>query len=259
MPLGSQLKALIGFLTVLPLSGDLTEAARGFRWAPLVGLLRGLLVGGVVVASLALWGSPGVAASLGVAAHLLVQGLHHFDGLVDAGEAVIASRAGRDAVAILRDRHRGGFAIGVGGVFLLVLWSSVENLASSLGRGMEEALLITLAWGEAASCFFMYLALLVLPGPPYKGLGALFKRWATPGGALLSFGLTLLIGVGGVLFVFREMVVEFVAGGLVGGFLLSLASAWAARVGIGFVNGDVAGMVGELGYLGVLLGVALVL
>ena len=254
-----RIKSLLGFLTFFPTDADLMEAAKGFHWAPLVGLLKGLIVGGVVVGGLALWGSPGIAASLGVAVHLLVQGLHHFDGLVDAGEAILASRAGRDVVAILRDRHRGGFAIGVGGVFLLVLWSVMGELADWFGLVSWGGLLMVLAWGEAASCFFMYLALLLLPGPPYEGLGTLFKKWATPGGALLSFGLTLLIGVGGGLFVSRDMVVEFIAGGLAGGLLVSLAAAWVARVGIGFVNGDVAGMVGELGYLGVLLGVALVL
>jgi adenosylcobinamide-GDP ribazoletransferase len=154
------LKDLLSFFTVFPVRGaSLEEAAREVRLLPLVGLVTGLP--GAVLLLAAHVVPPGVAATLALGAVLLAAGLHHADGVLDVGDAIMAQGSPDRRRDVLEDTRVG---IGGLGALFLVYAPTVGALAAlcatSPGRAAlalfagevaaRSAMLLTLAFGEPA-------------------------------------------------------------------------------------------------------------
>jgi adenosylcobinamide-GDP ribazoletransferase len=154
------LKALLSFFTVLPVRGaSLEEAAREIHLLPLVGLVTGLP--GALLLLAAHFVPPGVAATLALGAVLLAAGLHHADGVLDAGDAIMAHGSPDRRREVLEDTR-----VGVGGLGALFLvyaptvgalaalcTTSPARAAIALLAGevaARSAMLLTLAFGEPA-------------------------------------------------------------------------------------------------------------
>jgi adenosylcobinamide-GDP ribazoletransferase len=153
-------KDLLSFFTVLPFRGaSLQEAAREVRLLPLVGLVTGLP--GAVLLLAAPVVPPGVAATLALGTVLLAAGLHHADGVLDVGDALMAHGGPVRRREILADTRVG---IGGLGTLFLVYAPTIGALAAlcatSPGRAAlalfagevsaRSAMLLTLAFGEPA-------------------------------------------------------------------------------------------------------------
>ena len=154
------MKDLLSFFTVLPVRGaSLEEAAREVRLLPLVGLVTGLP--GAVVLLAANVVPPGVAATLALGAVLLAAGLHHADGVLDVGDALMAHGGPVRRREVLADTRVG---IGGLGALFLVYAPTIGALAAlcatSPGRAAlallagevlaRSAMLLVLAFGEPA-------------------------------------------------------------------------------------------------------------
>jgi len=154
------LKALLSFFTVLPVRGaSLEQAAREVPLLPLVGLVTGLP--GAILLLAAYVMPPGVCASLALGAVLVAAGLHHADGVLDVGDALMAHGSPDRRREILADTRVG---IGGLGALFLVYAPTVGALASmsatSPGRAAlalfaaevsaRSAMLFTLAYGKPA-------------------------------------------------------------------------------------------------------------
>jgi adenosylcobinamide-GDP ribazoletransferase len=154
------LRALLSFFTVLPVrDASLEEAAREVRLLPLVGLVTGLP--GAVLLMTAYVLPPGVAATLALGAVLLVAGLHHADGVLDVGDALMVRGGPGRRREVLSDARVG---IGGLGALFLVYAPTVAALgalgADSPGRASlalfageiaaRSTMLLTLAFGEPA-------------------------------------------------------------------------------------------------------------
>ena len=154
------MKDLLSFFTVFPVRGaSLEEAAREVRLLPLVGLVTGLP--GAVLLLAAHIVPPGVAATLALGAVLLAAGLHHADGVLDVGDAIMAQGSPDRRRDVLEDTRVG---IGGLGALFLVYAPTVGALAAlcatSPGRAAlalfagevaaRSAMLLTLAFGEPA-------------------------------------------------------------------------------------------------------------
>lgn len=154
------MKALLSFFTVLPVRGaTLEEAAREIHLLPLIGLITGLP--GAVLLLAAHVVPPGVAATLALGAVLLAAGLHHADGVLDVGDAIMVHGSPDRRREVLRDT-----SVGIGGLgaLFLVYAPTVGALAalcaSSPGRAAlalfagevsaRSAMLLVLAFGEPA-------------------------------------------------------------------------------------------------------------
>ena len=154
------MKALLSYFTVFPGRGAyLEEAAEEIHLLPLVGLVTGLPGAVLLLAAYVL--PPGVAATLALGAALLAAGLHHADGVLDVGDALMAQGSPDRRREVLRDAR-----IGVGGLgaLFLVYAPAVGALAAlcdaSPGRAAlvlfagevsaRSAMLLTLAFGEPA-------------------------------------------------------------------------------------------------------------
>src|SRR5918994_1608226 len=110
------LKGLLSFFTVLPVRrASLEEAAREVHLLPLVGLVTGLP--GAVLLLAAHIVPPGVAATLALGAVLLAAGLHHADGVLDVGDAIMAHGSPDRRRDVLEDTRVG--IGGLGGPFLV--------------------------------------------------------------------------------------------------------------------------------------------
>jgi adenosylcobinamide-GDP ribazoletransferase len=154
------LKALLSFFTVLPVRGpSLQAAAREIHLLPLVGLVTGLPGAGLLLAAHVV--PPGVAATLALGAVLLGAGLHHADGVLDVGDAIMAHGGPARRREVLQDTRVG--IGGLGALFLVyapTLGALAALCAASPGRAAlallagevaaRSAMLLMLAFGEPA-------------------------------------------------------------------------------------------------------------
>ena len=148
------MKGLLSFFTVLPVRGaSLEEAAREIRLLPLIGLLTGLP--GAVLLLAAHIVPPGVSATLALGAVLLAAGLHHADGVLDVGDAIMAHGSPDRRRDVLEDTRVG---IGGLGALFLVYAPTVGALAVLCAISPARAALALLA-GEVAARSAMLLML----------------------------------------------------------------------------------------------------
>ena len=148
------MKDLLSFFTVLPVRGaSLEEAAREVRLLPLIGLVTGLP--GAVLLLAAHFVPPGVAATLALGVVLLAAGLHHADGVLDVGDAIMAHGSPDRRREVLQDTRVG---IGGLGALFLVYAPTVGALAALCAISPTRAALALLA-GEVAARSAMLLTL----------------------------------------------------------------------------------------------------
>jgi adenosylcobinamide-GDP ribazoletransferase len=137
----------VTFLTIIPLrrhtAADLGPAA---AWFPVVGALVGALAGALLVVAEPLVGAQ-VAATLAVAALVIVTGALHADGLADCADG-LGARGGRERrLEVMRDP-----AVGVFGTLALLGWALlVIGALARLGRTDALLTLVSAAaigrWG----------------------------------------------------------------------------------------------------------------
>lgn len=159
------MRRALSFLT--PFAGPTEPAPAALLWFPVVGALLGFAVGGVWHASEWLWPSL-VAALVVVAADLLVTGMLHFDGLVDASDGLLPHLPPERRLEVMAEPAAGAFGLGVGVVVLALRGAAVATMRPS-------ALLIAGLW--CASRTLMAATMVRLP-------------YARPGGGLAGAFLT---------------------------------------------------------------------
>jgi adenosylcobinamide-GDP ribazoletransferase len=111
-----QLKNLLAFLTVLPVRMDtdcLTDSAKYMFLFPLIGALLGLIAG-VFGWAISIFLPTLVAGALAFGMLLLLTGLHHTDGLLDFGDAVMYHGTTERKIEIMHDQLTGAGALGLG-------------------------------------------------------------------------------------------------------------------------------------------------
>jgi adenosylcobinamide-GDP ribazoletransferase len=233
-------RALLAFFTVLPVAApgsSLEDTARRAYLLPLLGLLTGLPGAGLLM--LAFVAPPGVAATLALGAALLAAGLHHTDGVMDVGDALMARGSPARRREVLKDARTGVGAVGalfvVYGPSLAALTALAANspvraavalLAGEIGA--RSAMLLLLVFGKPAtdssSSAYFVRALI----DRRRRAAALTVALALPSLVALSLGpagflVSLVVPVATVL------------------FALGLA-----RRAFGGIGGDVSGAAGEL-------------
>jgi adenosylcobinamide-GDP ribazoletransferase len=148
------LKALLSFFTVIPVRGaSLDKAAREANLLPLVGIVTGLP--GAFLLLTALFIPPGVVSTLALGTTLLAAGLHHADGVLDVGDALMVRGSAERRRAVLKDTR-----VGIGGIgaLFLVYAPAVAALTAVGAASPLRAALVLLA-GEVAARSAMVLTL----------------------------------------------------------------------------------------------------
>ena len=111
-----QIKNLLAFLTILPVRMDmdcLTDSAKYMFLFPLIGALLGLIAG-VFGWAISIFLPTLVAGALAFGMLLLLTGLHHTDGLLDFGDAVMYHGTTERKIEIMHDQLTGAGALGLG-------------------------------------------------------------------------------------------------------------------------------------------------
>ena len=229
------MRALLSFFTALPVrNASLEAAARKVYLLPLVGLLTGapgaaLLLLGYAVPS-------GVVATLALGAVLLAAGLHHTDGVLDVGDALMVRGAPERRRAVLRDTR-----VGVGGIgaLFVVYAPTLAALVALIEDSPARAALALLA-GEVSARSAMLL-MLAFGRPAEKGSSSVpFVRSLEGSRRVAGVSLALLgpllciLPLGG----FAPLAVLSVP-------LAALLALRVARKVFGGIGGDVVGATGE--------------
>ena len=230
------MKALLSFFTILPVRGaSLHEAAREIHLLPLVGLVTGLPGAGLLLAAHVV--PPGVAATLALGAVLLAAGLHHADGVLDVGDALMAHGSPDRRREVLHDTRVG---IGGLGALFLIYAPTVAALAALCAVSPGRAALALLAGEVAARSAMLLMLAFGEPVDPRSSsvpfVRALSGSHRTPGVVVaLLAPLPFLLAAGVLLAPLAILAVPLVA-------FCALRISQATFGGIG---GDVVGATGE--------------
>jgi len=233
-------RALLAFFTVLPVAtpgSSLEDAARKAYLLPLVGLLAGLPGAALLVLAFAIPST--VAATLALGAILLAAGLHHTDGVMDVGDALMVRGSPTRRREVLKDARVGAGAVGA----LFIVYAPALAALAALADVSPVGAAIALLAGEVAARSAMLL-LLVFGKPAEESSSAAYfvrsLKEGIPRGVALILALALpplvVLSLGPVAFL---MALAAPAATVL--FALALA-----RRTFGGISGDVAGATGEL-------------
>jgi cobalamin 5'-phosphate synthase/cobalamin synthase len=183
-------------LTRLPVPGlgrlrvDEDRLRAAAVWYPLVGFVLGLMtLAAVIVIGWLGWGPELVAALVLVIGYAL-NGFLHFDGFCDCCDALLAPRTPAERLAILRDSHHGSFALGGGGLLLLVKWLALASVCTAARSPVGLAgLILVPAMARGA-----ILATAWRAHYPRPDGAAAFLVGRFPGRRLAAAALVLLVG-----------------------------------------------------------------
>ena len=234
------MRALLAFFTVLPVAtpgSSLEDAARRAYLLPLVGLLAGLP--GASLLLLAFVAPPGVAATLALGATLLVAGLHHTDGVMDVGDALMVRGSPARRREVLKDPRTGAGAVGA----LFVVYGPSFAALTAFAASSPVRAAVALLAGEVAARSAMLL-LLVFGKPATDSSSsayfvcALLERRRRVAALILAPAIPSLVAL-----MLGSAAILVTLGVLVATVLFALA---LARRAFGGISGDVSGATGEL-------------
>ena len=230
----------LSFLTLLPVGvANPTDAeiSRSRGWYPIVGLLYGLMLVGLV--GLFILVSPILARTLLAVALLvivpaLVNRFLHLDGLMDFCDAMWGGRTVERRLEIMRDSRVGSFAVAGCLCVLLLKFAALHTLS------LSDAFVVSLLVFPVISRWSMALLLTAFPYGRQQGIGSAFfagdRPWLATTLALLTTVVVcwLCLGVVGVSV-------------LAASSLLALAlGLWTARRLGGGLTGDCYGATNEI-------------
>lgn len=232
------MRALLAFFTVLPISApnsSLDDAARRVYLLPLVGLLTGLP--GALILLFAFVMPPGVAATLALGTVLLAAGLHHLDGVMDVGDALMVRGSAVRRREVLKDVRVG---VGAMGALFLVYAPTLAALVA-LAEVSPATAAASLLAGETAARSAMLMMLLFGDPAEKSSSSVAFVRSLREGRAravalVLAFLLPLLVSAP----LGWASLSALLVAPLTTLFVLALA-----KKAFGGISGDVSGATGE--------------
>jgi adenosylcobinamide-GDP ribazoletransferase len=235
------MRALLAFFTVLPVKApgsSLEDAARRAYLLPLVGILTGLP--GAALLLLAFAVSPGVAATLAFGAVLLAAGLHHTDGVMDVGDALMVRGSLARRREVLKDDRTGG--VGAAGALFIVYAPALAALVTLTSASPVGAALALLA-GEVVARSAMLL-LLVFGRPAEEGSSSAFFVRSLKGGRVRGIALVFALALPLLVALPLGMPTLFLA--VAATAVTVLFALTLAKRAFGGISGDVTGATGEL-------------
>ena len=234
------MRALLAFFTVLPAAApgpSLEDAARRAHLLPLVGLLTGLP--GAALLLLAFVMPAGVATTLALGTTLLAAGLHHTDGVLDVGDALMVRGSPRRRRAVLKDARVGAGAAGA----LLIVYAPPLAALAALADASPTAAAAALLTGEVAARSAMLL-LLVFGEPADARSSCVYFVRSLKKGVRRGVALVLALVLSPLVALPLGPAALLVA--LAAPMVTALFALAVARRAFGGISGDVAGATGEL-------------
>jgi adenosylcobinamide-GDP ribazoletransferase len=160
--------SLLQFTTILPLGKpqDIENFARHSYLYP----FAGYIIGGLVALPVFFIADRTIAAAVAIALFLLISGAHHFDGLLDLGDGMMAHGDRERRISALKDRQVGAGGIAAGIAVTLLLFAGL--LASS-------SVIYAIIIGDVCAKFSM--AFLTAYGTPFReGMHSYLHHYSQP-------------------------------------------------------------------------------
>jgi len=233
------LLALLQFTTILPLGKlqDMEQFARRSYLYPLAGYVIGVLV---AIPALFI-PNPIISAAVAIALLLLITGAHHFDGLLDLGDGLMAHGDQKKRICALTDRNVGTGGIAAGITVTLLLFTGLQSV--------HTIVLFSLIIGEVCAKFSM--AFLTAYGKPFrKGMHSYLHQYAQPYFPAVSFILCI------PLFLIPIPPIK-IAGAFLMMFICPMILLAVSERLFGGMNGDIAGASNEITRACVIIAIAL--
>ncbi|MDP2797144.1 MAG: adenosylcobinamide-GDP ribazoletransferase [Methanoregula sp.] len=147
--------SLLQFTTILPLGKpqDLEPFARHSYLYP----VAGYVIGALVALPVFFIADHTIAAAVAIALIMLISGAHHFDGLLDFGDGLMAHGDREKRITALTDRYIGAGGVAAGIVITLLLFAGLQASTS---------LVFAIIIGEVCAKFSM--TLLTAYGTPFR-------------------------------------------------------------------------------------------
>jgi adenosylcobinamide-GDP ribazoletransferase len=229
-------RALLSFFTALPVRNvSLWEAAKWAYLLPFVGLVTGAPGAALILLGYAM--PLGVISTLALAAVLLAAGLHHADGLLDVGDALMVRGTPERRRAILKDTR-----VGVGGIgaLFIVYAPTLAALIALADDSLTRATLALLA-GEVSVRSAMVFMLSFGKPAEANSSSVPFVRALKGSRRVISVPLALLAPLP-----FLLPLDVFAPLATFSAPLAALVALQLARRTFGGINGDLVGATGEL-------------
>ena len=230
------MRPLLSFFTALPVRKSSLEAAANWVYLlPLIGLFTA--APGALLLLLAYMVPPGVVATLALGAVLLAAGLHHTDGVLDVGDALMVRGSAQRRRAVLKDTR-----VGVGGIgALFVVYAPTLAALVALGNDSPVRAALALIAGEISARSAMLLALAI--GKPAEANSSSVPFVQSLKGSRRMVGASLAV--------LAPLLCLLPLGGLaplaaLSAPLSALLALHVARRAFGGIGGDVVGATGEL-------------
>ena len=213
------------FLTTMPpvIKRPFTnqELGRAVAFFPLVGLGLGTILT-AINALLNLLFPPNLSTALLLAAWILLTGVLHLDGFLDACDGLFGGFTPESRLHIMRDERVGAYALAGGVLLLLIKFTALTSVPN-----LTTAIILVPTLGRWA----ISLAVVSFPYARETGLGRTMKNEAGPAERLLATAFALIVAI--------------FAGGLFG--LVAMAAvALTVWLGSKYVMKRIPGLTGDI-------------
>jgi adenosylcobinamide-GDP ribazoletransferase len=231
--------SLLQFTTILPLGKpqDLETFARHSYIYP----CAGYIIGGLTALAVFFIADQTIAAAVAIACILLISGAHHFDGLLDLGDGLMAHGDREKRIRALTDRNVGAGGIAAGITVTILLFAGLQASSS---------LIIAIIIGEVCAKFSMVL--LTTYGTPFReGLHSYLHQFSKP---YFPFIAALFC----VPLVFLPVSPGKLAGAAIAMVVCPAILSVISKKLFGGINGDIVGASNEITRACVILAIALI-
>jgi adenosylcobinamide-GDP ribazoletransferase len=226
------IRIALGFLTRLPIQGDIDEKAlaQSIIYYPLIGLFLGaLLVGCYLIIQPFL--PPGPIAFLLVVVLIILTGNLHLDGLMDTADGIFSGRSRQGTLEIMRDSRMGAHGVTAGMLIILGKYIFLAHLPDSIIIGALISMPLMGRW-------IMVYSLALYPyAREGEGLGRVFAERT----GVKEISIATLITIGILLGIWGPQGMGYLA---LWGLFGVLFVRFCARK-LGGVTGDTCGAAGE--------------
>ena len=231
--------SLLQFTTIFPLGKpqDLENFARHSYIYP----CAGYIIGGLTALPVFFIADQTLAAAVAIAFILLISGAHHFDGLLDLGDGLMAHGDREKRIRALTDRQVGAGGIAAGIIVTLLLFAGLQASPSII-----SAVII----GEVCAKFSM--AVLTAYGTPFrKGIHSYLHQFSQP---YFPFIAALFC----IPLVFLPVSHLKLAGAAIAMVICPVILLFLSKRVFGGVNGDIVGASNEITRACVIITIALI-
>ena len=231
--------SLLQFTTILPLGKpqDLRDFARHSYIYP----CAGYIIGGLTALPVFFIADRTIAAAVAIACIFLISGAHHFDGLLDLGDGLMAHGDREKRIRALTDRQVGAGGIAAGITVTILLFAGLQASSS---------IIVAILIGEVCAKFSM--ALLTACGTPFReGIHSYLHQFSKPYFPFVAALFCLPL-------VFLPVSPLRLAGAAIAMVICPVILSVISKRMFGGVNGDVVGASNEITRACVILIVALI-